>query len=533
MGEERLDNEVDPEELRKQFWGDADTADTAKPNGAGAGDWGEPDMEVLRLHRRAPPRFPIEVFGDTWGPWLVNAADAAACPVDYVAMPLLAGVSTLIGHSRWPQATPGWSEPPHLWTVVVGDSGVGKSPGADSLMRTVLPELEHRMIGDFPERLRDWQAAQEFDKAALKQWQEGLRAAQKGKDQDKDPSKIPPMPAPTASDIAPEKPRLRQHDITIEQLAAILATAAPKGVLVTRDEIAGWLTAMNAYNPAGRAFWIEAYGGRPYRVERRKHGTEPIEIPRLAVAVYGGTQPEKLVELIAGADDGLLARPQWAWPDPIPFRLGREAPQTTWAIEALDRLREFDLQPGNPPHPVFVPLTPEGLQWMEEFAREMEARQAEAGGLLRSAFGKARGTALRLSLVLEELWWCAAATKDPTAFTPPATISQKALAAASMMVNDYFMPMAERVYGDAAATESERAAATIARWIVKVRPDYVHVRHLQRKVRLPGLRDAEKIKQGAGVLVDADWLRPPPKGQQGLRARIAYAINPKILERLK
>ena len=147
------------------------------------------------------------------------------------------------------------------------------------------------MIGDYPDRLRDWQATVEFDKIALKRWKIDVSEAQEKK------KPLPPMPKPTASPIAPEKPRLRQHDVTIEQAGAILATAAPKGLMVVRDEIAGWLMGMQAYNPAGRAFWLEAYGGRPYRVERRSHGKEPIEIARLVVSVYGGTQPERLFEL--------------------------------------------------------------------------------------------------------------------------------------------------------------------------------------------------------------------------------------------
>jgi len=61
---------------------------------------------------------------------------------------------------------------------------------------------------------------------------------------------------------------LRQNDVTVEKVASLLATAAPKGVVVVRDELAGWIAGMNAYNDAGRAFWLEAYGGRPYRVER-------------------------------------------------------------------------------------------------------------------------------------------------------------------------------------------------------------------------------------------------------------------------
>jgi hypothetical protein len=92
-------------------------------------------MEVLRLHRRMPPNLPIEVFGPAWARWISTAAAAAVCP----PAPLLASVSALIGHARWARATPSWAEPPHLWMGAVGDSGNGKSPAADCLMRAVLP----------------------------------------------------------------------------------------------------------------------------------------------------------------------------------------------------------------------------------------------------------------------------------------------------------------------------------------------------------------------------------------------------------
>jgi hypothetical protein len=512
--------DVDPEEWRKQFWGNdasAKAATEAKGNGADSDTWDEPDMGVLRLRRRPPPALPIELFGDRWGEWIANAAAAAACPVDYVVAPLLASASTLIGNARWAQASPGWSEPPHLWMVAVGDSGDGKSPGADCLLRDVLPEIERRMIGDYPNRLREWQAAVEFDKIAKKRWQDDLREAQKNK------KPLPPMPLPTVSEIAPAKPRLRQHDVTIEQTGAILSTAAPKGVVMVRDEIAGWLMGMEAYNPAGRAFWLEAYGGRPYRVERRKHGAEPIEIERLAVAVYGGTQPERLSLLTAGPDDGLFSRILWLWPDSVPFRLGEETPGVAWAIEALDRLRELDLAPGNPPNPIFMPLTPAARRLMAEFGKEMEARLKQSGGLLRSAFGKARGSALRLSLVLEWLWCCA----KGGIVLPPDRISEEAFAAAATLVGECFMPMAERVFGDAGATDVERNAATLARWIIKEHPNDVHVRRLLREVRLPGLRSAEQIKAAAKILVDADWLRAPVIGF-GAQSKVVYAINPRL-----
>jgi hypothetical protein len=488
----------------------------------GFGDnWPEPDMGVLGLYRRPPPVLPIEVFGPIWGPWIATAAEAAACPADYVAAPLLASASALIGHARWAQATPGWAEPPHLWVGVVGDSGNGKSPGADCLMGGVLPEIEKKMIADFPDRLREWRATEEFGRAAKEKWQKDVREAQKS-------GRPPPLPPLATIVPEPQSPRLRQHDVTIEKVASLLATAAPKGLMIERDELAGWIQGMGSYNPAGRAFWIEAYGGRPYRVERQKY-PEPIEIPRLALSIYGGTQPDKLALLMREADDGLLGRILWAWPEPILFRLGREAPRAEWAIGALDRLRELDLHPGNPPSPIMVPLTDEARAMIERFGAEMQKRQSGAGGLLRSGIGKARGQALRLALVLEYLWWCGEDGMAP----PPAEISARAFAAAAHLLGNYFIPMAERVYGDAAVGQKDRNAATLARWIMEVQPREVHVRQLQRSARLPGLATAPLIRQAAEVLIEADWLAQPASGTEfGHRGRIAYGVNPKLRKAL-
>jgi Protein of unknown function (DUF3987) len=109
---------------------------------------------------------------------------------------------------------------------------------------------------------------------------------------------------------------------------------------------------------------------------------------------------------------------------------------------------------------VLVPLAEAARPHLVAFGREMQRRRQTAGGLMRSAYGKARGLALRLSLVLEFLWWCGGA--DGMA-PPPREISVAVFLAAARLVSDYLMPMAERVYGDAAAPEADRNAATLAR----------------------------------------------------------------------
>jgi hypothetical protein len=438
---------------------------------------------------------------------------------------LLSLASALIGNARWPRGGPGWEEPPHLWLGSVGDSGDGKSPGADALFRYVVPQLEENMRIDFPEKRREWRAKAEMAKAQLEVWQREIRDAQKlGRPPPPGPEGVEPEPEP-------ERPRLIQVDVTHEKVASVLAAASPKGVLMVRDELAGFLIGMNSYSDAARPFWIEAYGGRRYLVERVKLAV-PIDVQHLAVAWFGTIQPERLAQVMSDADDGLLARFSWVWPEPVPFDIGRQPPNTDFAFRALDRLRLLEMRRGDDGKlaPVGVPLCPAAQSRLVELGRLMQRRKQLTEGLMRSTYGKARGLALRLSLVLEFLWWCGRDGME----APPSSISDAALEAAGRWICDYSIPMSDRTYGDAACSKADRDIATLARWIAQERPREVHVRTLQREVRLPGLRDAADIHAACGGLVDAGWLMSIA-GKTGFqhRPRVAYAINPRLWDYLR
>src|ERR1700730_12379236 len=167
------------------------------------GGWAAPDLSVLRLNRRPPPPLPLHVFGPSWGSWIAAAAEASECPLDYVMGPLLASISTLVGNVRWAMATPGWSEPPHLWVGAVGESRAGKSSGADCLMRDVLPKIEAKMAADFPDQLREWRAAAEMHSARDDAWKAEVRR-QGGKTAALGATCFAIARAPTAS-AAPER----------------------------------------------------------------------------------------------------------------------------------------------------------------------------------------------------------------------------------------------------------------------------------------------------------------------------------------
>src|SRR5215471_2894431 len=320
--------------------------------------------------------------------------------------------------------------------------------------------MERRMTADFPDRLRDARATIEAAKAREEHWKTEIREAVKAK-------RAPPL-SPSPAPEEPLAPRLMLSDVTIERIAMLLARAAPKGVLMTRDELAGWFLGMNAYNEGARAFWIEAYGGRPYRLDRVKH-SEPINIARLAVGWHGGIQPPRLAEVMREADDGLLARFVWFWPNPVPFDIADCAPDVDWVVRAFDRLRMLDLAPGEngaPSRPIIVPLDAAALQQLAKFGRLLQKERDGSGGLLHSAVGKARGLALRLSLVIAYLCWCA----EEGYGAPPEVITEDIFLAAAKLVAEYVLPMAERTFGDAACPAVDRNAATLAHWIARERP---------------------------------------------------------------
>ena len=67
------------------------------------------------------------------------------------------------------------------------------------------------------------------------------------------------------------------------EAAALLAQQEPKGLMLVRDELAGWVGGLDKYGGDGaeRAFWIEAYGGRFKVVDRVKFDGQELVVPHL------------------------------------------------------------------------------------------------------------------------------------------------------------------------------------------------------------------------------------------------------------
>jgi putative DNA primase/helicase len=372
------------------------------------------------------------------------------------------------------------------------------------------------------ESVRGWEADCERAKVERSTWQAAVKKASE------EGLSTPPLPGDAVEPNMPQRRRLLVQDSTPEKLAEILS-GNPEGTLHHRDELAGWLTSFDRYSPGGREFWLEAFGGRPFVIDR-KSSPEPISVPFNGVSVVGGIQPEKLADALFGRgkpDDGLVARFLWAWPDRPAYCRPRRPADMTVLSTVYSRLDDIDWGTdlaGNKVA-VTIPLDPAAADAFEGFERHNREAGDDAGGLFKSFCGKLPGVVLRLSIVAELARWAYQGGEQPK------SISADTVEAVADWVEEYAKPMALRVFGDASLPLVERHAALIARYILKHKLRRINARHLYSKVKLPGLRDADPVNEALSYLVDADWLRPDPsrRGETKGRSRSDFIINP-VLE---
>jgi hypothetical protein len=458
------------------------------------------------------------VLPQGWTNWAIDAADAAGCPIDYVALPLLATASILIGNKRWGQPWGGWTEPPALFGASVGRPSSGKSPGLD-VTTNFLSQLEIELNIDWDVRRRQCKRDLAAAKERRASWEEDVRLA----------VKPPDMPADAEDPDPPQRYRLFSTDPTIEK-AARLAHGNPRGLLLVRDELAGWVGGMDRYsrgNGSDRAFWLQAYGGRHWTPDRIKDGDREVTVPHLLWGVCGGIQPDRIAsQLLAGDDDGLAARFIYTWPLPLPPRRPDRAPDNTLALAALRRLIEL---PWQPPDPIILPFTDDAAAALQDFREEVADLENGASGMFLSWIGKLPGFCVRLAVIFQHLAWC---WEDPSP-SPPSQIEEWAVEATADFLEVYAVPMARRVFGEAALPQEERDARAVARWLIRQNPipETINARDLRRMADGPGIRTAERMDAALEELADAGWVRPAPARAGGYgRQRHDWAVNPALAD---
>jgi hypothetical protein len=454
--------------------------------------------------------FPIEALPKTVAGFVRDAAEAIGCDPSFIALPLLVGFASAIGNSQRIQLKRGWTEPSILWGAIIGESGSTKSPALELALRAVR-QKQDRMMKDHREASEQSQRDLEIFEAEKTAWK---RNAEKHPDTAGDP---PTAPEP------PTCERWWTDDATIEALAKLLQDN-PRGLLVMRDELAGWLN-FGRYSNNGKggeaAKWLEMFGGRALIVDRKTSAT--IHVPQATVSIIGGIQPGILARHVGQEhrESGLLARLLLAMP-PRLSKVWTEAdidPKAEASIAAIfERLHALPpaLNADGEPMPAILTLSRDAKEAWVAFYDEHNAEAANLSGDLAAAWSKLEGYTARLALVHHLI---RQSSGEEVVETIDAVSVQ-----AGVTLSRWFANEARRVYAvlaeDGEARERRHAIELIER-----KGGSVTVREWQRA---RSCRTADDAEAELAELVDAglgEWKQPAPGPKGGRPSRRFVLIN--------
>lgn len=480
-----------------------------------------PDMSIVDNGRRPAVEMPSDLFGSAWAIVKQVADDTSTAP-DYAAISLLSVCAGLVGGKRL--ASPygsGWKVPAILWMAALGDPSSRKSAPLNAIVNP-LWKLQDAANADHAEQRRDWEADVERAKVERTAWKDEVKG-QAG-------TKAEVLRIPDNA-IEPEEPAHRRFMIKdcTPEAAAFVMQDNPQGVLAHNDELAGWLESFDRYNSGGRPFWLEAFEGKPFSVNRKGDGS--FDLPFLGISVLGSIQPDRLSELLSGANDGLVPRIVWAWPEKRRPRRPKGQVDTDALQRAYERLEvlpwgkdQFGENCGK-----VLKFSDAAADVFESWDADNSESEKEGGSLYETFAGKMSGAVVRLALVSELMAWAFGDGPEPK------EISEHSVLAAIMWVEDYAKPMAERVFGDASVSRADRNASLLARYILKNGLENFNARDLRRsphKKHLKPLQETKARDDALEILELAGWITPTPKreGDTVGRASKDYTVKRKVFE---
>jgi putative DNA primase/helicase len=242
---------------------------------------------------------PVQVFCPSMLPEILrdaceDMADRMQVPLDFPAVCAIVGLAGVINRRArvMPKVTDhSWSVVPNLWGGIVAAPGFLKSPVLHA-MTEPLREIEAFWRTEFQAELGQYELEKESTDVRFSAWRDTAKAAiKKGR------------PEPLRPDTSLRVPTLRRlivGDVTHEKLHELMAEN-PAGLLLVRDELAGWLSELDRQGREGeRAFCLSAWNGdTSHSVDRIGRGS--IYVPACCLSLLGCFTPGRLKSYLVDA----------------------------------------------------------------------------------------------------------------------------------------------------------------------------------------------------------------------------------------
>lgn len=268
-------------------------------------------------------------------------------------------------------------------------------------------------------------------------------------------------------------------DVTAEKLARMMQDN-PRGVLMVRDELAGWLLSFNQYKAGGkgsdRQFFLSAWTGAPVAVDRKgkeKDGDDgEIYVRWPCLSVVGTIQPSVLDRFRADADDGFYDRMLFCYPDELPMTGEKwltvcPARAADWA-DALRNLRGVGMIDGSTegPRPLFMRLDEGGRAGWESWTHSVAAmvNAPDFDEVLRGPYVKLAGYAARLALTSHMLRGAYGEGGMLSDLNAPVPVLDGESMRRGISLGTYFLGHAVRVWTAAGLDNRFGPARKLLRW---------------------------------------------------------------------
>lgn len=380
---------------------------------------------------------------------------------------------------------PTWREHACLWVALVGPPSRKKTPVFKAAMAP-LRTIDNKLMRAFLDASEEYEALPKDDKKATPR---------------------------------PKQRRLIISDSTVEAAQEVMMDS-PDGILSEQDELSGWFGSMDRYNAKGggdRAFWLKAFNGGTYNLNRIGRGAK--QIPNLSISLLGGIQPEPMRKFASeSVDDGLLQRML-----PVilrPSTVGQDIAQDQAAHDFNQLVA--DLYGLRNHGPALLHFSDGGRAVRDRLEREhLELSMAleVVSPKLAAHYGKYDGIFARLCLI----WHCI----ENAYREMPLEISESTAADVAEFMHEFIRPSAISFYagvlGMSAGHEELVALASI---IVAKGMTEVAARDVQSSGQTLRHLTADQFRQIAGKMEAFGWLEQAEPKPRSNTPR--WVVNPRV-----
>lgn len=490
-------------------------------------DWCEPGSLPGELPE--VPALDSALLPKALRPWITDIADRIQCPLDYPAAGVMVALAGVVGRqiAIRPQLHDDWTVIPNLWGAIIGRPGLLKTPALAEVLRPIR-HLEAQARECYDRQMLEHDASRLVQRQAAKQAEREVATALKQGNRKKATDVA--LAAQQGESEPPARRRYLTQDSTVEKLGELLA-ANPRGILVFRDELTGWLRSMDREGHEGaRSFYLEAWNGTgSYTYDRIGRGT--IDIEAACVSILGSIQPGPLRAYISDAlrggasDDGLLQRFQVVvWPDPpTGWKEVDRWPNTEARQDALEVFRRLDcidpasLRADTSDALPYCRFCQAGLEAWREFRARLEARLRSGveAPAFEAALAKQRSLVPSLALLIH-----LADNPEGGPVTEQATLQAIAWA-------EYLEDHARRLYAPAL----DRAGHAARALGEKIRSGELGTEFKARDVYRRGWSglDRESCDLALDLLESVGWLCSAEVPTDG-RPYTEWRVNPRIYQ---